>query len=97
MKRFIVYGAGLAVVAMVALHLIPTEGDDVVGWRSLVADTVSFTAGKCAALFCFGAGIVWAGRPATWGVTLRRAGLLLVLGILLGRLIWSTEVLTAGA
>ncbi len=86
---------GLAVVAMVALHLVPTDGADIVGWKIWLAEPVLFVTGKCAALFCFAAGVVWGGRPTPWPTTLSRAAVLFACGVVFGRLCWPTEVLSA--
>ena len=73
---------GLAVVGMVFLHPVPVQG------RALTRRE-----GKAAALFCVLGGIVWARPSALWSYTLRRALVLAVVGVLLHRFVWSTEVL----
>lgn len=73
---------GLAVMGMVFLHQVPVEG------RALM-----LLEGKAAALFCVLGGMVWARPRASWSYTLRRALVLAVVGVLLHRFVWSTEVL----
>ncbi len=88
---------GLAVLGMVFVHTVPTEGD---GWALLPALLARLLEGKPAALFCLLAGIAWAvqrGRgpgPRAVGSQTRRALGLIALGIPFGLLLWPTEVLS---
>lgn len=91
---------GLAVLGMIWLHLVAAEGGAGAFERAgaAVADVLY---GKPAALFCVLAGVSWAiqaerrrGRRGLRVYVARRAGALFVGGVVFGRTVWPTEILT---
>jgi uncharacterized protein len=92
---------GLAVLGMIFIHLVPTEG--AVTWAGRLATAITrHLSGKPAALFFVLAGMAWALQQQRAGWTrpylayvIKRSLVLVALGLLLHLLIWPTEVLTA--
>jgi uncharacterized membrane protein YeiB len=91
---------GLAVLGMVWLHLVATEGGDDALERA-AATFGAWIYGKPAALFCVLAGVSWAIQTERGGSSpganlrlLRRALALAAMGVVFGRTVWPTEILT---
>lgn len=91
---------GFAVLGMVWMHLVPGEGGASLIERGTAALT-SFAYGKVAVLFCVLAGTSWAiqserarGRGGFLTYVARRAGALALAGVVFGRTIWPTEILS---
>ena len=90
---------GLAVVGMIYMHLVPTEGGVSRAGQALNA-AGQLLEGKSAALFCLLAGMSWQiqversrGSPHFRGYVLRRAVALAMAGALFHALVWPTEIL----
>ncbi len=87
---------------MLAIHFVPTEpaalpGTGVGVVSGLVGAVVDWTLlvwDKCASLFCVVAGLTWSLVAASWRVEVRRAMILFVVGVVLGRTLWDTEILS---
>ncbi len=80
---------GIAVAGMIVAHFVPLDGLGTAGAKLID--------GTPAALFFVLIGMAWAiqadRKPDSWRLVIRRSLALLVLGLLLHRLVWPTEVL----
>ncbi|MFI5278978.1 MAG: heparan-alpha-glucosaminide N-acetyltransferase domain-containing protein [Gemmatimonadales bacterium] len=90
---------GLAVVGMIYMHLVPTEGSASFAGHAWTA-AARLLEGKSAALFCLLAGMAWqiqaersSGSPYYRGYVLRRALALALAGAVFHALVWPTEIL----
>jgi len=91
---------GLAVAGMIVVHLVPTDGLTSRYGPAAKAITIGLE-GTSAALFFILIGIAWSiqadrarsNRHLIW-YTARRSLALLVIGVVMHRLVWSTEVLS---
>ncbi len=91
---------GVAVIAMIYVHLVPADGG--VGISKVFTTLVTLFEGKFAALFFVVAGVASALQVKRQVDTktlckqlFRRYGLLAIVGVVMHRLVWSTEVLLA--
>lgn len=85
---------GLAVIAMVATHLVPVPDADS-ALPGLVARLSGHVEAWCAATFVLLVGVGAALGASRADVVLRRALALVVMGVLFGWSVWPTEILTA--
>lgn len=91
---------GVAVIAMIYVHLVPADGG--VGASKVFTSLVALFEGKFAALFFVVAGVAAALQVkrqvkihTLCKQLFRRYGLLAIVGVVMHRLVWSTEVLVA--
>ena len=90
---------GLAVLGMVFVHCVPTEGTTSMG-GGLATSLAEFLEGKSAVLFCMLAGMSWAIQARRVQATLdfgvyvlRRCCALAAVGLLVHFTVWPTEIL----